>query len=47
VELIGGLDHDIGRAGDQIMGLQQAVNRGLGHEVALLIGEAHRQFARG
>jgi hypothetical protein len=29
VELIGSLDHDIGRAGDQIMGLQQAVNRRL------------------
>ena len=26
VESIGGLDHHIGRAGDQIMGLQQAVS---------------------
>src|SRR3546814_4159541 len=46
VELIGGLDHDIGRAGDQIMGLQQAVNRGFRDEVALLVGEAHRQLSR-
>jgi len=46
VELIGGLDHDIGRAGDQVMGLQQAVNRGFGYEVAPLVGEAHGQFAR-
>ncbi len=45
MELVGSLDHDIGRAGDQIMGLEQPVNRGLGHEVALLVGEAHRQFA--
>jgi hypothetical protein len=28
VELGGGLHHDIGRAGDQIMSLQQPVNRG-------------------
>ena len=39
------LDHRVGRAGDQIMGLQQPVNRGFGHEVALLVGEAHRQLA--
>jgi hypothetical protein len=45
VELIGGLDHDEGRAGDQVMGLEQAINRGFRHEVALLVGEAHRQFA--
>ena len=44
VELIGSLDHDIGRAGDQVAGLQQAVNRGFRHEVALPIGEAHGQF---
>ena len=25
MELVGGLDHDIGRAGDQIVGLEQAV----------------------
>ena len=47
VELIRGLDHHIGRAGDEIMGLEQAVNRGFRHEVALLVGEAHRQFTRG
>jgi hypothetical protein len=47
VELISGLDHDEGRAGDQVVGDQQAVGRGLGDEIALLLGEAHRQLARG
>jgi len=40
VERIGGLDDDIGRAGDQVVGLQQAINRDFRHEVALLVGEA-------
>ncbi len=31
---------------DQIMCLEQAVDRRLGHEVALLIGEPHSQFPR-
>jgi hypothetical protein len=44
VELIGRLDHDIGRAGDQVVGLEQPVNRGFRHEVALLVGEVHGQF---
>jgi hypothetical protein len=47
VEGVGRLDHHIGRAGDEIMGLQKPVNRCLGYEIALLIGEAHGQFARG
>jgi hypothetical protein len=42
MELIGSLDHKTGRAGDQIMGLQQAVNRGFGHEVLMLIGKSQR-----
>ena len=46
VELVGGLYHDIGWAGDQITGLQQAVNRGFRHEVTLLVGEAHGQLTR-
>ena len=46
VERIGCPDHDEGRAGNQIMGLEQAINRGLRHEVALLVGEAHRQLTR-
>ena len=29
LERVGGLDHDEGRAGDQVMRLQQAVDRGL------------------
>ena len=43
-ELAGGLDDDEGRAGDEVMGLEQAIDGGFGHEAALLIGEAHRQF---
>jgi hypothetical protein len=46
VERVGGLDHDEGRAGDQVMRLEQAVDRSLGDKVALLLGEAHRQLAR-
>ena len=46
VELVGGLDHDIGRTDDQVMGLQQAVNRGFRHKVLAFIGKSHRQFAR-
>ena len=45
-ERLGRLDHDEGWAGDQVMRLQQAVDRGLGDEVALAIGEAHGQLAR-
>ena len=44
-ELFGRLDHDERRAGDQIMGLQQAVNRRFGHEVGPGICKAHRQLA--
>jgi hypothetical protein len=46
VELLGRFDHDEGRAGDEVMGRQQAVDRGFGGEVALPVGEAHRQLAR-
>src|SRR3546814_6244484 len=38
VELIGSLYHDIGRTGDQIVRLEQAVNRGFRYEE---IGRAH------
>jgi hypothetical protein len=40
------LDHDAGRAGDQVMRLEQGIDRGFGDEVALLVGEAHSEFAR-
>jgi len=30
--------------GDQVVGLEQAINRGFRHEVALGIGEAHGQL---
>ena len=40
------LDDDEGRAGDQIMRLQQTVNRCLGYEVTPLVSEANRHLAR-
>ncbi len=43
-ELVGGFDHDVGRAGDQVLGLEQAVDGRLRDEVAPLVGEAHRQL---
>jgi hypothetical protein len=39
------LDHDICRAGDEVVGLEQAIHRGLGDEVLLLVGEAHGELA--
>lgn len=47
VELVGGLDHHEGQAGDQVMRFEQAVDGHLGDEIALLLGEAHGQLARG
>ncbi len=46
MEVIDRLEHRIYRAGDQIMGLEQKLNRGCRHKVALLLGEAHCQFLR-
>ena len=40
------LDDDVGRAGDQVLRLQQPIHRRFRDEVALLVGEAHRQLAR-
>jgi hypothetical protein len=37
---------DESRAGDQVMRLEQAVDRGFRDEVASLVGEPHRQLAR-
>jgi hypothetical protein len=45
VERIGRFHHDVCRAGDQVMGLQQAVNRGLGHKVLPFISKSHGQLA--
>lgn len=44
MEFVGGLDDDEGRAGDQVMGLEQAIDRGFRDEVALRVGEGDRQF---
>ena len=45
LELAGGFHDDEVRAGDQVMGLEQAIDRGFRYEVTLLVGERHRQFA--
>ena len=46
MERIGCLDDDKDRAGDQIVGLEQAVDGRFRDEVALGIGKRHRQFPR-
>ena len=38
--------HDEGRAGDQIMCLECAIDCGFRYKVAFLIGKRHRQFSR-
>jgi hypothetical protein len=45
-ELIRHLDHHIGRAGDEIMRLQQPIDRSFRDKVLLLVGEAHSQPPR-
>ena len=45
-ELTGGLDHDEGWAGDQIMRLQHAIHSGFRHKVPFLIRERHCQLSR-
>ena len=46
MERIGCLDDDKGWAGDQVMGLEQAVDGCCRDEIALGIGKRHRQFPR-
>ena len=46
VERICCIDHHIGRAGVQVVGLEKLVNAGFGDEVARFVGELHRQFPR-
>ena len=46
LELVRGLHHDEGRAGDQIVGLEQPIDRCLRDKIAFGVGEAHRQFPR-
>ncbi len=45
-KLIRSLDDHKGRAGDEVMRLEQAIHRGFGHEVLLRIGEPHSQLPR-
>ena len=40
LELVGRLDDDEGRAGDQVVGLEQPIDRGFRDEIAFGIGEA-------
>ena len=46
LELVRRLDHHIGWTGDQVMGLQQPIDRRFRDEVLPLIGEPHGQFTR-
>ena len=45
-ELIGRLDDDEGRAGDQIMCFERAIDCGFRYKVAFMVCERHRQFSR-
>ena len=45
-ELLRGLHHDEGWAGDQIMSLEQPIDRCLRDKIALGVGKPHRQFPR-
>ena len=42
----GRLDHDIGRAGDEIVRLQQPIDRSFRDKILFLVGEAHGQLSR-
>ena len=44
LEFVGRLDDDEGWAGDQVVGLEQAVDRSLGDKIAFGVGEHHREF---
>jgi len=39
------LHHHVGRAGDEVAFIQQAINRGIRNKMAFLIAELHRQFS--
>jgi len=43
-KLISCLEDDVGRAGDEVLGLEQPVGRRFRDEVASRVGEGHRQF---
>lgn len=46
LELVRRLDHHIGRAGDEVVCLQQAVDQNLRDKILSLIGEPHGQLSR-
>ncbi len=46
LELVRRLDHHVGRAGDEVVCLQQPIDRGLGDKVLSLVGESHGQLSR-
>src|SRR5277367_6086064 len=43
-EVVGGLEQDESRTGDQVVRLQEPIDRGLRDEVLLLVDERHRQL---
>ena len=46
LELVRRLDHHIGRAGDEVVRLQQPIDRSLRDKVLSLVGEPHGQLSR-
>jgi hypothetical protein len=44
LELVGGLDDNVSRTGDQIVLLEQAINRSLRDKIVFRVREACRQF---
>ena len=46
LELVRRLDHHIGRAGDEVVRLQQPIDRSLGDKVLSLVGEPNGQLSR-
>jgi len=46
MECVGGLDYDVGRAGDEVVSLQQPVDRGFRNEVSPFVGEPDGHFPR-
>ncbi len=46
LELIGRLDQHIGRAGDEVMRLEQPIDRRFGDKILPFVGEPHGQLTR-
>ena len=46
LERVGGLDHDIGRTGNQVVCLEQPVDRSLRDKIAFCVDKVRRQLSR-